>query len=294
MPGETGQPDSGGALPTVAALTATIEKLVAALGNGGGASHSNELLEGLLHLDALLEDWAAAAAATNLISETVFTPLDELPLPEQGAILGSLIRAVYLQSFRAGKLLTIADPESRWLFEMVPCDETYAGHVGVVPEKSARVMRLFEIYAPDEASTFRRLIASRAEALEMLVDDVAAGMLGLPEVRATTLQSSSQDLSSARAALRYYIRATFPLSQVPEVTTYNVNVSGGVVGVIGDHGKANIAAKMTEAATERAKYQEWVREYLEEEGRDSAQAKALADQVLLEEWELLSPSAPRG
>ena len=292
MPAEADQPPAYAALPTLETLTATVEKLVAALGDRS-ANHSNELLEGLLHLDALLEDWLAAAEATNLVSETVFSPLDELPPAERGAVLGSLVQTVLKQSFRADHLLEIVDRNASYRFEMVPYVEREAGHVGVVPEKSAQVMRLFEIYAPDEVSTFRRLVTSRAHALETLVDDVAAGMLGSPEVRAAALQSSFRDLASAREALRTYIRRTFPLSPVPAATTYNVHVSGGVVGVIGDNGTANIESQLARAARHREEYHEWVREYLEEEGRDPAHAPALADEALRESWESMSPNAQR-
>jgi hypothetical protein len=215
--------DSAVILPSIAELTALVSTLLEQIKTQAPQRPGNELMEGLVGLDELLDAWLDAAKATNIVAEELLSRFDDLEEQERAAMLLNVDAAGAYQAKRAYRLL-----RALGLWQLVP----YAGD-----HEYDRVRHLFAIYGDRELQEIQRLTASRHQALTVIFDEVEDPQRRV--LRKSLLKSSIEALAAAQDTLRDYIRVTFPAALMAP-THQHIYVSGGIVGNIGPGGTSYV------------------------------------------------------
>jgi hypothetical protein len=157
-----------------------------------------DLREALLDLDGWLDEWIVAAEATNslILEEALRKPtVFRDALLDQGSRAAMVVR----RAERDGNKLQL----------------NIAGDANA----SARLSRLFEIYAPELARELQSLVESRYLWLNSMFDQNARSVVDalkanreLPDEVRRDLERSVADLLRAQEQLRGFIRSSFPIT----------------------------------------------------------------------------------
>lgn len=227
-------------LEAVRSVANGVRSLIAAIRSEPTAAPAEELQRGLLDIDSLLEDWIVAAEATTLLVEKALDPLDSLDDEERTIMYSVTLPSVAIsQQAAAHPLLDFVQLGHGNEHSPNPYERRALHQVGASLERSTRVMRLFEIYGEGTVEAFRDLVKTRKRVLTSLFTDIQENFRFAPE-RRQEMRDSYVDLLRARSELRAFFRETFPIAPIPPPRPYNVHVSGGVVGNIGDYGATEV------------------------------------------------------